>query len=168
MTLGTGSALTTPARSSGDHKPVWLVRIATGLTSPTVLRYHSASQVEALTWDGESYAARPFDPPEVRREDGTETQSMTLRIADPDGTIFGYALSRGLYNQRARAYYTDRAVIDAGGSAAIRADFKVEGVTAEEGVVVLTLQPLTGAFGIEVPRKRITRAEFPGLPRIPR
>ena len=168
MTLGTGSAFTTPARSSGDHKAVWLVRIATGLTAPTVLRYHNAPQVATITWDSESYSPRNFDPPEHRRENATETSTVSLRIPDDDATLVGYVLSRGLFNQRVRLYYTDRAVIDAAGTAAIRADYFVEGANAEEGAVVLTLRPLTGAFGIEVPRKKITRAEFPGLPRIPR
>lgn len=168
MTLGTGSTFTTPARSAGDHRPVWLVRIATGLSSPSVLRYHNAPQVAALTWDSESYEPRTFDPPEQRRENATETGSISLRIADPDATLVGYALSRALYNQRVRLYYTDRAVIDAAGTDALRADYYVEGANAEEGSLVLTLRPLTGAFGIEIPRKRITRAEFPGLPRIPR
>lgn len=168
MTLGTASAFTTPARSSGDHRPVWLVRIATGLTSPTVLRYHSAAQVEALTWGGESYEARAFEAPEVRREDGAETQTAALRLADPGGTLLGYALSRGLYNQRVRVYYTDRAVVDAAGSAAIRADYFVEGASGEEDVLTLSLRPLTGVFSIEVPRKKVTRAEFPGLPRVAR
>lgn len=165
MTRGTASALTTPFRSTDDAAPVWLVRIATGLTSPTYLRYHDAPQVESLTFDSEAYVPWGMDVPEQRLQAATETGSVPLRLADPAGTLAGYILSRGFYNQRVNVRLTDRAVIDAGGTTALRHDYFVEGAEIEEGAVTLSLRPLYGVFGIEVPGGTITRAEFPGLPR---
>jgi len=166
MTRGTAAALTTPLRSTDDAAPVWLVRIATGLTSPTYLRYHDQSQVETITFDGEAYSPWGMDVPESRLQASTETGTVPLRLADPAGTLGGYVLSRGLLNQRVNVRLTDRAVIDAAGTTSLRHDYFIEGADMEEGAVTLALRPLYGVFGIEVPGGTITRADYPGLPRV--
>lgn len=165
MTRGTAAALTTPFRSAGDAKMVSLVRIATGMASPAVLRYHDAPQMEALTFGGESYDPRPMDVPEQRIEAATETGAIALRIADPDAVLAGYVLAGNDFAyQRATLRVTDRAVIDAAGTAAIRADYFVESVSMEEGAVVFALKPLFGVFAMDVPHRVLTRADFPGMP----
>jgi len=166
VTRGTAAALTTPLRSTDDAAPVWLVRIATGLTSPTYLNYHDQPQVESITFDGVTYVPWGMDVPEQRLQASTETGTVPLRLADPAGTLGGYVLSRGLYNQRVNVRLTDRAVIAASGTTAIRHDYFVESADMEEGAVTLGLRPLYGVFGIEVPGGTITRAAFPGLPRV--
>lgn len=165
MSRGTASSLTTPFRGVDDARPIWLIRIATGMPSPTALRYHDARQSEAITFDGESYSARGVDIPDQRIQASTETGSIPLRVQDPDGVLAGYVLARHSFaDQRVILRLTDRAVIDAGGTAAYRQDYLVEGVDLEEGAVVFTLRPQYGVFATDVPGGEMTRADFPGIP----
>lgn len=165
MTRSLASAITTPFRSVSSAQPVCLLRIATGITSPSVILYHDLPITGSITFGGETYSPRPMDVPEQRFQDTRENGTISVRIGDADGTLAGYIASGATFQYvRVRLQLTDRSVIDAAGSAVIRNDYFVESYDRAEGFVTLNLAPLYGVFSLEVPITTFTRSEFPGLP----
>lgn len=163
MSRGTDAAVTNPFRGV-TPKPVTFVQIATGIAAPATLRYTDAPV--SLTWNGQTWTARPLAIPEMRMESQGEAGGASLRIGDGDGVLAGYMDSGGatFEDQRVVFYLTDLTVVEASGTAAIQETFVVESYERGEGYLVLHLRHLLAVAGlVETPIRIYQRSTHPGL-----
>lgn len=147
-------------------KLVHLVEIETGIAATPTLRY--ASVVGSVSWNGQAWTGRPFDPGEVRVESQGNAGGPTVEVADVDQVFRGLIAQGATFGNRyciLRLTVAELLLSASGPTTALRDDFLIDGYELPEGRVRLTLKPMAAVFDTPLPRGRITRAIFPGIPR---
>lgn len=151
-------------RQSTTPTPVVLVKIATGVAVPDFLRFTRRGFTE--TFASESYLFRPFELDAGAVRGTSDAPTRALRIDDSDGYLAGL-LAAGVefQGQEVEVFETYHAGTGGSGSAAQIDVYVVDFYEQAAGVFSLTLKPLHAAFDEEIPRRKITRDVFPGIPR---
>lgn len=151
-------------RQSDNPKPVVLLRIATGATSPTFLRYGRRGFSE--TFDGETFTHRLFELDAGSVRGTNEAPTRELRLDDSDGYLAGLVgAGVDFQGQEVEVFETYEGGTGGAGDDAQLDVYLVDLYQQAAHVFALTLKPLHSAFDEEIPGRKLTRDEFPGLPR---
>ena len=151
-------------RQSDTPEPVVLVKIATGATSPDFVRLARRGFTE--TFASEAYVFRPFELDAGAVRGTSDAPTRALRIVDLDGYFVGLiAAGVEFQGQEVEVFETYQAGTGGSGSAAQVDVYVVDFYEQAGGVFSLTLKPLHAAFDEEIPRRKLTRDVFPGIPR---
>jgi len=146
-----------------EMKPTVLMTIATG-TSPATI-YVTTNEVDmAFPTGGQTYTARPMIVPDVMIS-GTEAKNGSVTFADADHYWQTWLESTDFRFQKVSVMLVER---DTLGSALYRRldTMRVRRVDRAPRAVTFELEPLTGILGVlKVPKRTLSRDEFPGLPR---
>lgn len=151
-------------RQSTTPTPVVLVKIATGVASPDFVRLARRGFTE--TFASEAYTSRLFELDAGAVRGTSDAPTRQLRIDDLDGYFVGLiAAGVEFQGQEVEVFETYHAGTGGSGSAAQADVYIVDFYEQAGGVFVLTLKPLHAAFDEEIPRRKLTRDIFPGIPR---
>ena len=146
-----------------EMKPTVLMTIATG-TSPATI-YVTTNEVDmAFPTGGQTYTARPMIVPDVMIS-GTEAKNGSVTFADADHFWQTWLESTDFRFQRVEMKLIER---DTMGSEVYRRldTLRVRRVDRATRSVTFLVEPLTGILGVfKIPKKTLSREEFPGLPR---
>jgi len=151
-------------RQSDSPEPVVLVRIATGVASPTFLRYGRRGLSE--TFDGETFTHRLFELDAGAVRGTSDAPTRQLRLDDSDGYLAGLVVAGVEFQgQEVEVFETYAGGLGGAGDDSQLDVYIVDFYEQAGHVLALTLKPLHAAFDEEIPRRKITRDVFPGIPR---
>lgn len=149
-----------------DPQPRVLVEIATGLTGANAfIRITNAdADVSWPTSGGATYTSRPMQISDARI-DGGDHEGITFRLADADDYFATWLLSTNFRHQKVRRW-----LVSLGSTAtsahAILDVYRVESRERTPHEVVFSAKPAQGILSqLKLPRRTMTRSDFPGLPR---
>ena len=140
--------------------PLVLIDIGTGSSPATVYITNSA---ESLSVAGTTYSARPVSV-SAHTISGSEYPGIDVSLGDGDGYWDTWLLTTTFRKQRLRVLLMDR---DQTGSLThARVDtFRIVQYSRGDREVTLRAEPLTTILSeIMIPRRVLSRNEFPGLP----
>ena len=164
MGRGTPSSVTTPFRAETSGQ-VWCLDIATGAETTPALR--------VTTYDGDvvigsdTFSPHPLNIGTISIEDHGEAGYLSVQLGDADA---GWKALQDdgadFQGKRVKAYRTSVSALAAGAAATdtIRDDFIIEKWRRVQGGVELTLRSFLGFLDFEVPKRTVTRRDYPGIP----
>lgn len=165
MTRGTASGYLTQSQGAAP-KPVWFLRVATGLSAPDDLKRVTSFHRD-ITWPAagsDSYTSRPISVPEVEvgAEEGS-TELEELRLGDADAYWNG--LGADFVGKRVSVLRGDMDLL-ASTANSLWNDFFVDQSEWDHSTreLVLHLVPFRGKLRRLVPPDLVTRDKFPGVP----
>lgn len=165
MTRGLNADFQAQLRSA-DPKPVVLLRIATGLTSAGdeyIRIANHESDVAFPATSGATFTARPFDCSEVRI-DSAENVAIEVTIPDVDFAVDTWLQSTDFRFAKITRYLVERDSLDSSAKALTDA-FRVVTISRTDRVVKFRAEPLAAIFSrIRLPRRSLTREDFPAIP----
>ena len=142
-----------------------LVEVATGNAGTPYLR--RTDRDYDVTFGGNVYTAQGPAFGQIMLQPHTEQGGVDVRIPDTDGTIAALASSGAYFrNTRVRIYVAEPNIVAANPTQTYGAlnTFFVEAPRIEDGVATFRCRARVAAWGVDCPRTRFTRSEYPGMP----
>ncbi len=140
-----------------------LVEIATGYATTPYLR--ATDRDYDVTFESHVFTARSVEGGQMKVESQNEQGGIDVKIGDTSGEIAAlYQAGARFRGTRVRVWVTDVAATGGAGAFGVMSEYAVESVVFEDGAVTFHCRTSMAVFGVELPRGRFTRADYPGLP----
>lgn len=162
----TASALLSALRGESPEV-VLLMDLSTGLTSPATL--YLTRRTVATTWNGNAYSTRPIELGDAIEQGGEgEGGGVVVSVGNADGYFQTLRAAGADFNGvRCVLRLVAASRLSASPVESVSDVFYVESITLREGVARLELLSRFALLRTQIPRRTLTRTEFPGLPRNP-
>lgn len=148
---------------SANPDVVTLVEVATGDAGTPFIR--RCDRESSATFSTFTFEAQPHAFGQIQIAAHTEQGGVDVRLADLDGAIAALALGGSCFRHtRVRIWTTNVGSLGGAGSDGFLETTFVETVECEDGAVVIHCGGQFAVFDLDLPRGRLTRTEFPGLP----
>ena len=162
----TASALLSALRGESPEV-VLLMDLATGISSPATL--YLTRRTEATTWNGNAYSTRPIELGDAIEQGGEgEGSGVIVAVGNADSYFETLrAAGADFIGARCTLRLVAASRLSASPVESVSDVFYVESVTYRQGVVRFELLSRFALLRTQIPRRTMTRYEFPGLPRNP-
>lgn len=142
-----------------------LVEVTTGYSVTPFIR--RTDRDYDVTFGSVVYSAIAPEFGQITVEPHTNQGGLDLRIPDTDGAIAAIVATGAYFRgTRVRIFVSDAVVVAANPTTekGMLSSYNVESARIEDGVAVFKCRSMVSVFGIDLPRRRFTRTDFPGLP----